>query len=66
MLTSTLTEAKAANARDQQARAARESVSGVDLDLEAAELLRMQQAYSGAAKVIQLARETFQSILEII
>lgn len=66
LLTSTLTEAKAANARDQQARAARESVSGVDLDLEAAELLRMQQAYSGAAKVIQLARETFQSILDII
>lgn len=66
LLTSTLTEAKAANARDEQARAARESVSGVDLDLEAAELLRMQQAYSGAAKVIQLARETFQSILEII
>lgn len=66
LLTSTLSEEKAASARDEQARAARESVSGVDLDLEAAELLRMQQAYSGAAKVIQLARETFQSILQII
>lgn len=66
LLTSTLTEEKSAAARDQQARAARESVSGVDLDMEAAELLRMQQAYSGCAKVIQLARETFQSILEIM
>lgn len=66
LLTSTLTEEKSAAARDQQARGARESVSGVDLDMEAAELLRMQQAYSGCAKVIQLARETFQSILEIM
>lgn len=66
LLTSTLTEEKSAAARDQQARGARESVSGVDLDMEAAELLRMQQAYSGCAKVIQLARETFQSILDIM
>lgn len=65
LLTSTLTEERAATARDEQARAARESVSGVDLDLEAAELMRMQQAYSASAKVIQLARETFQSIFDI-
>src|SRR3546814_7554597 len=37
LLTSTLSEEKAASARDQQARAARENVSGVDLDVEAAE-----------------------------
>lgn len=66
LLTSTLNEEKSANARDEQARAARESISGVDLDMEAADLLRMQQAYSGCAKIIQVARETFQSILEII
>src|SRR3546814_3743428 len=36
LLTSTLSEEKAASARDQQARAARENVSGVDLDVEAA------------------------------
>ena len=66
LLTSTLSEEKTAAARDEQARAARESVSGVDLDLEAAELLRMQQAYAGCAKIIQMARETFQSILEVM
>src|SRR3546814_5374491 len=60
LLTSALSEEKAASARDQQARAARENVSGVDLDVEAAELLRMQQNYSGCAKIIQVARETFQ------
>src|SRR3546814_1047338 len=48
LLTSTLSEEKAASARDQQARAARENVSGVDLDVEAAELLRMQQNRSEA------------------
>src|SRR3546814_16907901 len=66
LLTSTLSEEKAASARDQQARAARENVSGVDLDGEAAELLRMPQNYSGCAKIIQVARETFQSILDQI
>lgn len=66
LLTSTLSEEKAASARDQQARAARENVSGVDLDVEAAELLRMQQNYSGCAKIIQVARETFQSILDLL
>jgi flagellar hook-associated protein 1 len=55
-------EAAAATRRDG-AFAARNEVSGVDLDREAAELLRYQQAYEGAARVIQVARETFQSIL---
>ncbi|MCF8707423.1 flagellar hook-associated protein FlgK [Rhizorhapis sp. SPR117] len=66
LLTATLNEATAAGARDEQARAAREQVSGVDLDLEAAELLRMQQNYSGCAKIIQVARETFKNILDLL
>lgn len=59
-------EQAAAESRDTQARQARENVSGVDLDTEAADLLRFQQAYSGCAKIIQVARETFDSILAIL
>lgn len=52
--------------RTDQAVAAREAVSGVDLDMEAADLLRVQQAYSASAKVLQIAKETIDSILRII
>ncbi|WP_375428742.1 flagellar hook-associated protein FlgK [uncultured Sphingomonas sp.] len=44
---------------------ARASKAGVDLDNEAVDLLRFQQAYQASSRVIQVARETFQSILEI-
>jgi flagellar hook-associated protein 1 len=55
----------AATTRREGAFAARDSVSEVDLDHEAAELLRFQQAYEGAARIIQVARETMQSILSV-
>uniref|UniRef100_UPI0035C96A57 flagellar hook-associated protein FlgK n=1 Tax=uncultured Sphingomonas sp. TaxID=158754 RepID=UPI0035C96A57 len=45
--------------------AARDAVSGVNLDAEAVDLLRFQQAYSASSRVIQVARDTFQSILDI-
>jgi flagellar hook-associated protein 1 len=57
-------DAAAATRRDG-ASAARDAISAVDLDQEAAELLRFQQAYEGAARVIQVARETMQSVLNI-
>jgi flagellar hook-associated protein 1 FlgK len=63
---STKTEQTAAQSRNDQAIAARENVSGIDLDVEAADLLRIQQAYSGCAKVLQVARETVDAILQII
>jgi flagellar hook-associated protein 1 FlgK len=66
MLNATKAEQTAAESRDTQARQARDSVSGVDLDQEAADLLRVQQAYSGCAKVIQVARETFDAIMNIM
>lgn len=53
----------AAATRADAAAAARDSVSEVDLDTEAAELLRFQQAYSAAARTIQVARETMQTLL---
>jgi flagellar hook-associated protein 1 FlgK len=55
----------AADAVQTAAMSARDQSSGVDLDTEAAELLRYQQAYSGAAKVIQTAKDTMQSILDL-
>ncbi len=56
----------AAGTRRDIAFDARDTVSAVDLDREAADLLRFQQAYEGAARVIQVARETMQSILNAV
>ncbi|ABF54621.1 flagellar hook-associated protein FlgK [Sphingopyxis alaskensis] len=53
----------AATTRADAAAAARDGVSQIDLDTEAAELLRYQQAYSAAARTIQVARETMQTLL---
>lgn len=56
----------AATTRADAAAAARSSVSEVDLDQEAGELLRFQQAYSAAARTIQVARETMQTLLNSV
>ncbi len=48
----------------QQAVDARESVSGVNLDEEAARLLRLQQAYQAAARIVAVADNLFQTLLE--
>jgi len=53
----------AQQAIDDQLQAERESVSGVNLDEEATNLLRFQQAYQAAAQIITTANETFQSLL---
>ena len=59
------TVAAAQSAIHDGAVTARDAVSGVDLDTEAVDLLRFQQAYSASSRVIQAARDTFQSILDI-
>jgi flagellar hook-associated protein 1 FlgK len=46
-----------------QAQAARDSISGVNLDEEAADLMRLQQAYQAAAQIIAAADTLFQSLL---
>ena len=56
----------AAGARQEGASAARDDASGVDLDQEAADLLRFQQAYQGAARVLQVARENMQTIMNAL
>ncbi|MET0208335.1 MAG: flagellar hook-associated protein FlgK [Burkholderiaceae bacterium] len=42
----------------------RTSVSGVNLDEEAAKLLQYQQAYQASAKMIQIAQNIFDSLLQ--
>lgn len=49
-----------------QAETARDSVSGVNLDEEAASLLRYQQAYIAASKLIQIAQQAFEEIANIV
>ncbi|MDN8644715.1 flagellar hook-associated protein FlgK [Stenotrophomonas indicatrix] len=46
-----------------QAQAARDEVSGVNLDEEAADMLRLQQAYQAASQLISTADSMFQTIL---
>jgi flagellar hook-associated protein 1 FlgK len=46
--------------------AARDSVSGVNLDEEAANMLRYQQAYQAAAQVISIANDLFNSLINAV
>lgn len=48
-----------------QATAAQQSFSGVNLDEEAANLLRYQQAYQAAGKMMQIASTLFQTLLNL-
>lgn len=49
-----------------QATSAQQSVSGVNLDEEAARLVRYQQSYQAAAHVIATAQTIFQSLLTAV
>jgi flagellar hook-associated protein 1 FlgK len=48
-----------------QSTASLQSVAGVNLDEEAANLLRYQQAYQAAAKVIEIAGKLFEEVLAL-
>jgi hypothetical protein len=48
-----------------QAVTARDEVSGVSLDQEAADLIRFQQAYQAAAKILQVSSQLFDSVLSV-
>ena len=65
-LNSAAAEAAAAATRRDNSFAARDEVAGVDHDREAAELLRYQRAYDASARIIQVARETMQTILDVL
>jgi flagellar hook-associated protein 1 FlgK len=51
---------------NDNAQAARDSVSGVNLDEEAADMLRLQQAYQAASQLISTAENMFQTILRAV
>jgi flagellar hook-associated protein 1 FlgK len=48
-----------------QTRRAQQSFSGVNLDEEAANLIRYQQAYQASGKVLQIASTLFQTLLDL-
>ena len=50
----------------KQSQAARESLSGVNLDEEAANLIRFQQAYQASAKSLQIGTGLFDTLLGIM
>ena len=49
-----------------QAQESRDTLSGVNLDEEAADLIRFQQAYQATAQVISVADATFQTLLSAL
>ena len=49
-----------------QAQATVESISGVNLDEEASNLLKFQQAYQAAAQAASVANQLFQSLIGAI
>lgn len=49
----------------EQAQANRDALSGVNLDEEAANLLRFQQAYQASAKLLEVGKTLFDTLLQI-
>ena len=49
----------------EQANEARDKVAGVNLDEEAANLIRFQQSYQASARLIQTANQLFDAILRL-
>ena len=66
MLSSANAEAAATATWRDNSYAALDEVTGVDLDAEAADLLRYQQAYNASARIIQVARETIQALFDAL
>jgi flagellar hook-associated protein FlgK len=48
-----------------QAVSTLDQISGVSLDVEAADLIRYQQAYQASAKILSVASQLFDSILQV-
>lgn len=57
---------EALNVLLEQTVEARESISGVNLDEEAANMLKFQQSYSASAQMINVADSLFQSLLNAV
>ena len=57
---------KAAESNKEAAESAQSEFSGVSLDDEAAHLLEFQQAYQASARILQTARELFESLIRVV
>lgn len=57
-------ETDAGKALLEQTSQTRESISGVNLDEEAANLIRFEQAYNASAQVIAIARSTIEALFD--
>ncbi|GAL33163.1 flagellar hook-associated protein FlgK [Vibrio maritimus] len=54
-----------ANLEHESAKSRVASISGVNLDEEAANMMKFQQAYMASSRVMQAANETFDTILAL-
>ena len=54
---------EAATAKQEQSKTLTESAKGVNLDEEAANLVRFQQSYAASAKIISAAQTIFDSLM---
>jgi len=50
----------------ENSEAARDAISAVNLDEEAANLIRFQQQFQAAAQIIQITREAFERLLDAV
>lgn len=60
------TNMNTASLTNNQAQFNRESLSGVNVEEEAANLLRLQQQYSAAAKIISAAQTIFEDLISVL
>lgn len=65
-LSAARTVASAQTAIREGAVARYDATAGVDIDNEAVDLMRFQQAYQASARVIQVGRECFQSLINSV
>lgn len=65
-LASAKSEAAATAAWKENSFAALDETTGIDLDREAGDLLRFQQAYSASARIVQVGREIFNDLLNAL
>jgi flagellar hook-associated protein 1 FlgK len=49
----------------EQAQAGRDALSGVNLDEEAANMIRFQQAYQASAKILDIGSKLFDELLQL-
>ena len=56
----------AAKSNMEAAEGSESEFAGVNLDEEAANLLKYQQAYQASARILQTAKELFQTLIDVV